>query len=222
MAIDLNRITSFMGKDRDVTNKLLVGGAVSLVPILNFAAAGYALNTFRNVLRGNDDSEVLPDWSEFGDHFMKGLMLFLISLAYMFVPLTIAGFAVVPFVMALVSGQEAAIGASLAGMLGLLSVAGVLGLALGLLSFMGTALYGESGELGAAFRFGEIFRRIGAALGDYVLVLVLSFIGSLAVSIAAGMIPFVGMVLAAALMFPVQLMAWYAMGQVFRSHFPAR
>lgn len=221
MAIDLNRITSFMGKDRDVTNKLLIGGAVSLIPILNFAAGGYALNMFQNVLKGNDDSEVMPDWSNFGEHFMKGLMVFVIGFCYMLVPLGIATFAVVPFLATLATGRDAAVGAGIAGMMGLLGVAGLLGFALMLLSFMGTALYGQSGEFGAAFRFGEIFRRIGAALGDYILVLVLLFVGSLAVSIAAGMIPLVGTVLAVALMFPIQLMAWYAMGQLFRTHFPS-
>lgn len=221
MALDLNRITSFMGKDRDVTNKLLIGGAVSLIPIVNFASMGYGLNMFRNVLRGNEDSEVLPDWSDFGGHFMQGLMLFLIGLGYMFVPMTIAGFAVVPVVMAAISGREEAFVASLAGSLGLLSVAGILAFLLWILSFMGTALYGETGSLGSAFSFGEILRRITASLGDYALILVILFIGSMAVSIAAGMVPFIGAILAVPLMFPLQLMGWYAMGRLFREHFPA-
>lgn len=220
MALDLNRITTFMGKDRDVTNKLLIGGAVSLVPIVSFAAMGYALNAFRNVLRGNEDSEILPDWSDFGDHFVKGVMLFLIGLGYLFVPLTLAGFAVVPVVMAALSGREEAMMASLAGSFGLLAVAGILGFLLWILSFMGTALYGETGSLGSAFSFGEILRRITASLGDYALILVILFIGSMAVSIAAGMVPFIGALLAVPLMFPLQLMCWYAMGKLFREHFP--
>lgn len=220
MALDLNRITSFMGKDRDVTNKLLIGGAISLIPIVNFASMGYGLNMFRNVLRGNEDSEVLPDWSDFGDHFMKGLMLFLIGLGYMFVPLTLAGFAIVPMVMAAISGREEALVAGMAGSFGLLAVSGVLAFCLWILSFMGTALYGESGSLGSAFSFGEIVRRITASLGDYALILVILFVGSMAVSIAAGMVPFIGALLAVPLMFPLQLVGWYAMGQLFRQHFP--
>lgn len=101
-----------------------------------------------------------------------------------------------PFVATLASHEGTAIGAGLVGMMGFL------GFALVLASFMGTALYGESG---AAFRFREFFRRIGAAIGDYALNLVFLFLGSLAVSIA-------GAVLAVALMFPLHLMAWFRDG----------
>lgn len=218
MALDLNRVTSFMGKDRDVTNKLLIGGAVSLVPILNFATAGYALNMFANVRKGCDDSEVLPDWSHFGEHFVKGLLVFLISLCYLFVPLTLAGVAVIPTLLAMFAGREGGLGVATS--ISLLGLAMVLGLALSFLSFMGTALFAETGDFGAAFRFGEILRRIGAALGDYLLALVVLFVGSVAVSLAAGMVPFIGAALAIPLTFPIQLMFWHAMGQIARNQSP--
>ena len=52
-----------------------------LIPIVNFAVFGYMASVIKNVVDGLD--RPLPDWGDFGDHFVRGLMLFLIGVVYM-------------------------------------------------------------------------------------------------------------------------------------------
>jgi hypothetical protein len=51
--------------------KVLIGGIVLLIPIVNFAVYGYMLTTLKNVADGQPNP--LPEWNDFGAHFMKGL-----------------------------------------------------------------------------------------------------------------------------------------------------
>ena len=219
MAIDLNRTITFAGKDPDWTNKLLIGAALSLVPIVNLAASGYAANLFRNVLEGRDDSEVLPAWTDWGDHFMKGLFLFLIGLAYGLVPLGLVLVAVVPTALSLLDGRGLTLAFGVAGTMALVGLAVLLALALAPVSLVGSAMFVKSGALGDAFDFAEILRRVMAALGDLVVVFVLGIVGGLLAAAVAGWIPLVGTLLISALTFPIQLMVWHALGQTFRSNF---
>jgi hypothetical protein len=59
---------------------LIIGALVSIVPILNFAWAGYLVDLVKNVM--NRAAEPLPEWTEFGDKFMKGLYIWVAGLIY--------------------------------------------------------------------------------------------------------------------------------------------
>jgi hypothetical protein len=53
--------------------KLLVGGAVMLVPVIgSWIVAGYALRAFRRVLYGD---YTLPEWDDFAGDFVSGLVV---------------------------------------------------------------------------------------------------------------------------------------------------
>jgi len=70
--VDFKRALSFMTQDPQWIAKVGIGTLVSLVPILNFAAMGYNLDVMRNVY---DEREVpLPEWDQFGDKFVRGLI----------------------------------------------------------------------------------------------------------------------------------------------------
>ena len=71
----------YMFKDANWLSKILVGALVSLVPILNFASYGYAVQTTRNIR--DDEATPLPGWSgSIGKFFGEGLKLFVIGLLY--------------------------------------------------------------------------------------------------------------------------------------------
>ena len=71
----------YMFKDANWLSKILVGALVSLVPILNFASYGYAVQTTRNIR--DDEATPLPGWSgNIGQFFWRGLKLFVIGLLY--------------------------------------------------------------------------------------------------------------------------------------------
>jgi hypothetical protein len=71
---------SYQFEDIQWPTKLGLGAIISLVPILNFAIAGYEVVIIRNVAAGSE--EPLPSWDDFGQKFRDGLLLTLAGLIY--------------------------------------------------------------------------------------------------------------------------------------------
>ncbi|PWH20913.1 MAG: hypothetical protein DDG58_00470, partial [Ardenticatenia bacterium] len=78
--MDIGIAFSYMFQDRDWLKKILIGGVISLIPIVNFAALGYVVQLVRNVRDGQDLP--LPEWDQFGEYFVSGLYLFLVYVVY--------------------------------------------------------------------------------------------------------------------------------------------
>ncbi len=78
--MDIGKSFTFITEDPKWITKVLIGGVVLLIPIVNFAVWGYMLTTLRNV--AEDKKEPLPEWGDFGTHFMKGLYAFVGVLVY--------------------------------------------------------------------------------------------------------------------------------------------
>lgn len=71
--MDIGRAYTFIASDPKWIPKILIGAAVSLVPILNLALYGYALDVLKRVYLGADLP--LPEWDDFGDYFVRGLLV---------------------------------------------------------------------------------------------------------------------------------------------------
>jgi hypothetical protein len=78
--MDIGKSFSFPFEDEKWLSKLVIGAIVSAIPIVNIIFAGYIVDTIRNVMAGL--ARPLPEWVDWGDKFMKGLILFLASLVY--------------------------------------------------------------------------------------------------------------------------------------------
>lgn len=78
--MDIGKAFSYPFEDDDWLSKLFLGAIVSAVPILNFAWTGYTVDIVRNVSDGV--SLPLPDWSEFGDKFVKGFLIWAAGFIY--------------------------------------------------------------------------------------------------------------------------------------------
>lgn len=78
--MDIGKSFTYVMEDPNWIMKVLIGGLVSMVPIVNFAALGYMVTTLKNVADGQP--QPLPEWANFGDHFMKGLYVFVGYLIY--------------------------------------------------------------------------------------------------------------------------------------------
>ncbi len=78
--MELTKSLTYMFEDEKWVNKVVVGAVINLIPILNFASPGYTLATMRNI--ANDIHPPLPTWDEFGNHFIKGLILTIIGAIY--------------------------------------------------------------------------------------------------------------------------------------------
>ncbi len=78
--MDVGRSFTYMLKQPGGIGKLILGGILMLIPIVGWAlVGGYALRTLRSVADGND---TLPEWTDWGDLFVKGLLAWVVSFVF--------------------------------------------------------------------------------------------------------------------------------------------
>lgn len=178
--MDIGKSVGFVFDDKDWLPKVLIGGVVSAIPIVDLAALGYAVRVLQRVARG--DEHPLPEWSDFGDYFVKGLLLTIATMIYA-APVIVLN---IVTTIASVTPSDWHLASEVApvaiGVLACLQV--VLGLAVALWTPAAMANYAASGDFGAFFRFGEIWDLIARNAGDYTLILVASIV----VSVVAGIV----------------------------------
>ena len=177
--MDIGSSFTYMFQDKDWIKKILIGGVVGFIPIVNFAAIGYVLQIIRNVRDGQ--TLPLPEWDEFGKYFVDGLWIFLIFLVW----------AIPIIVVACLSGiGTAAVGDSgdLQGAYGVVSACFsclmvLWGFVIAAASPAIMIRFAESGQFNAGFQFGEIFSFISANLGNYIIVIILVWVAGLIASL---------------------------------------
>jgi hypothetical protein len=184
--MDIGRSFTFITEDEDWLQKVLIGGLISLIPIVGqFYMVGYAIQVIKATIEGREIP--LPEVTQdFGDKLLKGLMASIIVFLY-FLPVMIVG-SVSGGGAAILSnalddpdaaGAVAAIWSSCLGCVSL-----VLGILISLFVPFAWSRYAESGQFGDAFKFGEIWNQLKDNLGPALIAILLSA----AVGIAAGII----------------------------------
>jgi hypothetical protein len=179
--MDFGKAFSFTFDDPDWVKKVLLGGVISLVPILNFAATGYSLQVTKRVL--NNDPRPLPEWDDIGGKWVKGLLVAVIGFVYA-LPLTLMNCILQVVTQTLARSNSSSSSDQMGtAVIVLTSCLGCLMFLYGI--FMGFVLpaaignYAAKDQLGAAFRFGEILSLVQKNLGTYLLVLVIEIISGL-------------------------------------------
>lgn len=188
--MDVGKSFSYQFEDEKWLSKLFIGALVSAVPILNFAFAGYMVDMLRNVEQRA--ARPLPEWTEFGEKFVKGFWLFLAGLIYA-IPAIIIG--CIPFsaffLPALSRSSDvqqglvaAASGVSL--VFGCLLVVYAL-----LLTFYFPAVYinfSRKGTLASCFEFSNIFKIVSANLNKYLTAWLISLVAGIVVGLVVGLV----------------------------------
>lgn len=209
MVISLHRALAFAASDM---RKLGIGMALSAVPFLNlFAVGGFATTVARNVQQGVDDARVQPEWGNFGELLFKGLMAGGVVLCYAAVFGLLNLLVAMPAGMAAVGLRQGGVPIPSVVILGAISVlffVAASAVCLGALS-----LLAETDQFGNAFHPGDLFARLAAAPAEWGLIVGVWAGGALVTSLASW-VPWVGVLLAGALMFPVTLVAFHLMGQL--------
>jgi hypothetical protein len=184
--MDIASAFTFMFDDEEWVKKIAVGGGITflgllLSPILIGIAvllplSGYMLETLKNVRDGRPTP--LPEWSDFGNLFSKGLIVFLIALIYSLPSLI--------FVCIYVGAQYGLANADSDILIVVAScLMCVLVLFILLASFLlpaGLIRYAQYDTFGSAFQFGEIFSFIRENIGDYIIVILLSWVAQFVAS----------------------------------------
>ena len=218
--MDLGKAFSYVFDDPDWLKKVGLGGLIYLVPILNFAAAGYSLEVTQRVI--NDDPRPLPEWSDMGGKLVKGLLVSVIGLAYA-LPLFLLSFLMWGGMVAaggavgIVSSSPRSDEAIGGVMMAVYACCGCLMLLYGL--FAGLVLpaaignYAAKDQLSAAFHFRDVLTLVQKNLGTYLMVLVIELAAAFAASLAGSLLCGVGLYFTT---FYALLVSHHAIGQAYR------
>jgi hypothetical protein len=208
--MDIGKAVGFVFEDEQWSSKLLLGAAVSLVPIFgSIAVTGYAIAVLRNVEAGK--SRPLPDWDELGRYFVDGLIFWVATLIYSIPFLILACPMALVWILPAVAGDNQDLTAALASVAGILTaglacLALIYAILLWLLTPVLQIRYAETGNLASCLRLGEVFRFLFDNIGSVIISQALVWLGGLVVTGVLGtiigalsLIPICGWVVAAAL-----------------------
>jgi hypothetical protein len=182
--MDIGKAFTFVFEDEDWIVKILIAAAIMLVgilfswlllvPLLLAAALllGYSVEITRRVIHG--DPQPLPEWDNWGALIADGLKAFVIGIVYA-LPIILLSLC-----LGIPSGILADRAEGLASLFSvLLSCLSFLwAIVMSLLLPAAIAFYTVDGELGAAFRFGEVFAFVRDNLKTYLITFLMSWVAS--------------------------------------------
>ena len=177
--MDIGASFGYMFQDEDWIKKIIIGGIVGIIPIVNFAAIGYMIQIIRNVRAGQPLP--LPEWDEFGQYFMDGLWIFLIILVWSIPALVVACLQGIGGAAVANNNQMSETYSIISACFGCLIALWSLVVAIFAPAIM--IRFAEVGDFMAGFRFGDLFNFISLNVGSYVIVLVLMWVASLIASL---------------------------------------
>ncbi len=180
--MDIGRGFTYAFDDEDWLKKILIGGVVTLVPILNFVAIGYALRATKNASEGQDLP--LPEWDDWGGDFVRGLLLFLAGLIYS-----------LPTIIVMVLGV--AFGAALDSdaCVWLAYCPGILWAIVVGVAFPALWLkFAKEEQFGSFFQFGQIWAFIRDNISDYIIAVLMIWVAEIIASIVGSVACGIGLI----------------------------
>lgn len=217
MRVDYRKAFSFIAKDPTAWKKILIGGLLSLIPLVNFVSAGFLVVVYRHVVSNVRDEKVLPEWEDFGEFFFKGASAVAVALCYS-IAFIIPAFIVVLGVgfstlVAGASGQHlgSAIITSLVTLVFFYGYCTVTGIAL--------SLYCETLEISSSFQFALILSRLIEMKSAYSVLMLVYTIEVAILWFVTNYIPVVGGVFFAVGAFTVALPMVYALAALIADNY---
>lgn len=220
--MEIGKSFTYITQDEDWIKKLLLGGAITLIPIVGpLFALGYAVETMKNIMAGHEVP--LPEIGDFGTKLIEGLKVWAISIVYA-LPVILFGLCAqsgnfVPLMAEQVPQDVLEI---------LVSVSAGVSLCCGCLLLLYTILmalvmpfawgkYVETGQFGAAFQLSEIFEMLKSNIGPAFIVLLVNGLVAFVAMIVGTIICGVGIVFT---MFYAQLVMAFLYGSLYRQAKP--
>jgi len=183
--MDIGKSFTFVFEDEQWITKILIAGAILLlgfvfswallIPlILAFALmSGYMVEVIRGVLRG--DLDELPDWDEWGTYLVDGLKVIVIGIIYSLPMILLSLCLSIPIG---IFAEDAEAFSSILSVL-LSCVAILYAAAISVVLPAATTFFAATDDLGAAFRFGEVFAFVRDNLSTYLITFLMSWVASL-------------------------------------------
>jgi hypothetical protein len=177
--MNIGQAFGYVFEDEQWLTKTLLGGLISIIPLVGtFVVNGYSYKVAQNTAR--DLPRPLPEWNEFVDALMKGLIGLVVSLIYT-LPLGLMYACFVSLLAAAGAGAERGGGEGIVIALSLLFVPLLLIVAVLVitLSFVGMAHYLATDDIGAAFRFGQVWNSFRSHLGSWLMLMLLALLAGI-------------------------------------------
>ena len=166
--MDFGLAFSYVFEDEDWVKKLAIASVLCLTVIGIIPVLGWGLEVIRRVIK--EEPEPLPDWSEFGQYFVKGLLIVLVGFIYSLPIIVIGSCNAGTGTLLGNTGEDFATAAIWILTLCLSCLYIIYGLGISLVIPAALGNYAASGEFGSVFKLGQIFRIVKDNLGNYGLV----------------------------------------------------
>ncbi len=167
--------------------KFLIGFLLGIIPIVNFIVVGYGLEIIRNVLNNN---KKLPEWKNYGDKFVQGLLAMIIGVLYA-IPLGIiaAIFLGVPVMLQMMTiASTGMMDLSIFSGLGVvLVVVAILAIITIITQRAAIVRYAEKKKFSSAFDFSVVFRK--AFSGKFILAVIVSALYAIVLGLITAVVP---------------------------------
>lgn len=209
--MDIAKAFSFVFEDERWVSKVLIGGLLIFIPFINFAALGYTIKVAQNVAQGNP--QPLPEWGEFGEHFMRGLHWVAIAIVYTLPAiLLIVLFSCITIAVSGASGEPSSeAGGAIATLtVCLVPLIVIVALVGGIASYSALARYIATNTFSEAFKFREVLAGLRKNLGDWVMLLLVVILAGIVANIGA-IACFIGVLFTS---FYAQCVVGHALGQI--------
>ena len=182
--MDIGKSFGFVFEDKEWVTKILIGALILLAGVLlgifvipailaGFLLSGYGVEITRRVIRR--EAEVLPVWDNWGDLLIDGLKVWVIGVVYA-LPIIISSICLGTPIGILSENSESA-GAILSAILGCINL--LWGIVMAFLLPAAIALFVDKDDLGAAFRFGEVFGLVRDNFSTYLITAVMIWVANL-------------------------------------------
>jgi len=195
--MDYTKAFTYPQQDADWLKKFLIAGALNLVPVVGWLlVVGYMLEVTRRVVEHN--SQLLPEWRDWGNLFKKGLYVAVIGLVYALPIIVLALCSAIPnvaYAFMLRNGNDAAAGlapvrAIASSCFGCLTLVYAIFLGMTLPAALGKVA--ATDQLGSAFRFGEVIALVRAKPAVYLIIMLLSAVAASLLSSVGSIVCLVG------------------------------
>ncbi len=184
--------------------KWLLGSIFAAIPLISFFADGYRYRLIKSGLEGNIK---MPEWNNWGDLFIKGLLFFLIRLLYLLLP-AVSGLLILRH---FINSPDASVSFIMGGFVFVLFFS----LIIGFFIPMSWAYFASTGYFADAFKFNAIIESIRSVFPKYLTILLIYIALYAAISLLA-LVPLAGPLLAIFGMFYTYIVTGLLFGEVFR------
>lgn len=189
MVVNLENAFKFPFKDKKWLIKILIGGALIWIPIVNFLVFGYLLKILGDAKDKKESA--LPEWTDWAVLFQEGFMMFVVVLCYI----------VAPNIILSILGRIPIIGCLT------LPLQLAAGFVLWPISTVALCFYLEQKQLNAAFDFKAVIEKFKVNVTDYLVVALVTGV--------LGAVSIITLVLAVFVWFYLSVVAFRLYGEAF-------